>query len=102
MVQLLPMLILMVTVMNAMLYVQRLLELVLQRYIFQRKYRNLTMVDRLALLEKGVCPDAPLHGCSDMRMNFALDWALLRPALRLAMLCMQHKTHAMHILDVDW
>ena len=84
------------------LYIRQLLEFVVQRYIFQEGYRSLTMQDRLALLEKGVCPDAPLHECSDMRMNFALDWALLRPAIRLATLHLQYNTPGIHIVDAYW
>ena len=57
---------------------------------------------KLALLEKGVCPRAPLHGCTDMVMNYAVDWSLLQPAVRLAMAQMHHQQYGIHILDADW
>jgi len=67
----------------------------LQRYA-------LTSEEKLALLEKGVCPRAPLHGCTDMVMNYAVDWSLLQPAVRLAMARMHHQQYGIHILDADW
>ena len=58
--------------------------------------------EKLVLLEKGVCPQTPLHGCTDMVMNYAVDWSLLQPAVRLAMAQMHHQQYGIHILDADW
>ena len=74
----------------------------LQRYIYQSDYNALTSEEKLALLEKGVCPQTPLHGCTDMVMNYAVDWSLLQPAIRLAMAQMHHQQYGIHILDADW
>ncbi len=74
----------------------------LQRYIYQSDYNALTSEEKLALLEKGVCPHTPLHGCTDMVMNYAVDWSLLQPAIRLAMAQMHHQQYGIHILDADW
>ncbi|KAL0051177.1 hypothetical protein WJX82_003128 [Trebouxia sp. C0006] len=73
-----------------------------ERYIYQSDYNALTSEEKLVLLEKGVCPQAPLHGCTDIVMNYAVDWSLLQPAVRLAMAQMHHQQYGIHILDADW
>ena len=74
------------------------IPLPLQRYIFQPEYVSLPADEKLALLEEGICPGSTqLQDCSDLKMNFAIDWNLLRPALKMAFLDMQEK-HS-HILD---
>lgn len=75
--------------------------LCLQRYIYQSEYRALADEQKLELLEKGLCPNASLHGCSDMVMNYAVDWGLLEPAIQLAMTNMHHQQYGIHILDAD-
>ena len=57
----------------------------LQRYIFQSEYEALPSEEKRALLEEGLCPgSAVLQDCNDLKMNFAIDWNLLRPALDIA------------------
>ena len=73
-----------------------------QIYIYQSEYIALTSEEKLALLERGVCPRGPLHGCTDMVMNYAVDWALLEPAVQLAMSQMHRYQYGIHILDADW
>lgn len=69
-----------------------------QRYIFQPQYGSLPAEEKRALLEEGFCPaSAQLQDCNDLKMNFAIDWNLLQPALKMAFLDMQEK-HS-HILD---
>lgn len=73
-----------------------------EKYIYQSDYSALTSEEKLVLLEKGVCPQTPLHGCTDMVMNYAVDWSLLQPAVRLAMAQLHHQQYGIHILDADW
>ena len=55
-------------------------------FMFQPDYASLPAQERQALLEGGVCPaSAQLQGCDDMKMNFAVDWDLLKPALSEAL-----------------
>lgn len=56
----------------------------LQRYVFLPEYDRLAAEDKIKLLEQGCCPPAGLPGCSDMVLNFAIDWELLHPALQVA------------------
>lgn len=57
----------------------------LQNYIFQREYARLSAEAKLDLLETGICPIAAnLQDCNDMKMNYAIDWNLLKPALTQA------------------
>ena len=57
----------------------------LQKYIFQPEYGALPPEEKRALLEEGFCPGSvALQDCSDLKMNFAMDWNLLRPALETA------------------
>ncbi|KAA6423379.1 MAG: hypothetical protein FRX49_06831 [Trebouxia sp. A1-2] len=69
-----------------------------ERYVFQPQYGLLPADEKRALLEEGICPSSSqLQGCEDLKMNFAIDWNLLRPALSMAFLDMQER-HS-HILD---
>lgn len=69
-----------------------------QRYVFQPEYGLLPADEKRALLEEGICPtSAQLQGCDDLKMNFAIDWNLLHPALSMAFVDMQER-HS-HILD---
>ena len=68
-----------------------------QRYVFQPEYERLSADDKANLLEKGICPPGGLLGCSDMVLNFGIDWDLLHPALNIAFTDM-HQKHS-HILD---
>ncbi|DBA92084.1 TPA: hypothetical protein ACH3X1_015814 [Trebouxia sp. C0004] len=69
-----------------------------ERYVFQPEYGSLPADEKRALLEEGICPTSTqLQGCDDLKMNFAIDWNLLRPALSMAFLDMQER-HS-HILD---
>lgn len=68
-----------------------------QRYVFQPEYGRLSADEKATLLETGICPPGGLPGCDDMVMNFAVDWALLHPALRIAFGDMNEKHR--HILD---
>lgn len=41
---------------------------------------------KLDLLETGVCPlSGDLQDCTDMKMNYGIDWKLLQPALTKAL-----------------
>ena len=54
--------------------------------MFQPEYGPLPPEEKRALLEEGVCPgSAVLQDCKDIKMNFAIDWNLLRPALNIAL-----------------
>lgn len=68
-----------------------------ERYVFQPEYGRLSADEKATLLETGICPPGGLPGCDDMVMNFAVDWALLHPALRIAFGDMNEKHR--HILD---
>ena len=71
----------------------------LQRYVFQPGYASLSADDKRALLEEGICPDSgQLSECTDLKMNFAIDWKLLQPALLIAFKDMQSKQHT-RVLD---
>lgn len=70
----------------------------LQKYVFQPEYGPLPPEEKRALLEEGLCPrSAVLQDCREIKMNFALDWNLLRPALHIA-LNGTRQQHT-HILD---
>ena len=54
----------------------------MQMYIFQPEYASLSVEEKAALLEQGICPaSVALPGCDVMRLNFAMDWQLLKPVL---------------------
>lgn len=66
--------------------------------MFQPEYDLLSPEEKRALLEEGFCPgSAALQDCKDIKMNFAIDWNLLRPALNIAFNG-THQQHS-HILD---
>lgn len=69
----------------------------LQRFVFLPEYAALPADQKAALLETGTCPPGGLPGCDDMRLNFAVDWNLLHPAMRIAFEDMNSKH--MHVLD---
>ena len=69
----------------------------LQRFVFLPEYATLPADQKAALLETGMCPPGGLPGCDDMRLNFAVDWNLLHPAMSIAFEDMNSKH--MHVLD---
>ena len=72
---------------------------VLQRYVFQPGYASLPADEKRALLEEGICPaSGRLSECTDLKMNFAIDWKLLHPALLIAFKDLQNKQHT-RVLD---
>lgn len=68
-----------------------------ERFVFLPEYAALPADQKAALLETGTCPPGGLPGCDDMRLNFAVDWNLLHPAMRIAFEDMNSKH--MHVLD---
>lgn len=59
---------------------------VLQNYIFQPGYPLLSAEEKLDLLETGICPSTvQLNDCTDMKMNYGIDWNLLKPAMTNAL-----------------
>lgn len=69
----------------------------LQRFVFLPEYAALPAEQKAALLETGSCPPGGLPGCDDMRLNFAVDWNLLHPAMVIAFQDMNSKH--VHVLD---
>lgn len=76
---------------------ERCVENVLQKFVFLPEYAALPAEQKAALLERGECPPGGLPGCDDMRLNFAVDWNLLHPAMGIAFEDMNSK-HS-HVLD---
>ena len=69
----------------------------LQRFVFSPEYAGLPADQKALLLETGLCPPGGLPGCDDMKLNFAVDWTLLAPAMTIAFGDMSSKHK--HILD---
>lgn len=69
----------------------------MQLFVFLPEYAALPADQKAALLETGTCPPGGLPGCDDMRLNFAVDWNLLHPAMQIAFEDMNSK-HS-HVLD---
>lgn len=72
-----------------------------EKYVFQPGFADLAPEAKTDLLEKGICPEnAALQDCNDMKMNFAIDWNELKPALLMAVQDMQPQhTHVLDRLD---
>lgn len=71
----------------------------MQKHVFQPEYASLPDDEKVALLERGLCPSSHiLPGCDDMHMNFAVEWNLLQPAMVTAFASLQHAA-SRHALD---
>lgn len=70
-----------------------------EKHVFQPEYASLPDDEKVALLERGLCPGShSLPGCDDMHMNFAVEWNLLQPAMVTAFASLQHVA-SRHALD---
>ena len=70
---------------------------VLQKYVFQPEFQALAPEEKVALLERGICPPRAKLECLEMKDNFAVDWDVLEKAMQQAFLDL-HTRHS-HILD---
>ncbi|KAL0019010.1 hypothetical protein WJX79_009020 [Trebouxia sp. C0005] len=70
-----------------------------EKHVFQPEYASLPDDEKVALLERGLCPSSHnVPGCDDMHMNFAVEWNLLQPAMVTAFASLQHVA-SRHALD---